>query len=257
MTGNTTIRRSFAAALCTLCVWLGTAGLAAAADARRGPTVVEFFTAQGCPACLPVLDLVSELARQPDVLVLSLHVDYWDYMGWKDPFAMRASTRRQRLYASHLGKPYVYTPQLIVHGRAEAAAQDREDVLGAIRDAKQPDIAPVSIERRPGQGVVVRVGAGPYDGQAMVWLALFDSKRETLVTRGANTDKTVVNTNVVRILTPIGSWNGQPVEIPLSIKGMLPEVPDRCAVLVQGEDMGPVLGAAVMEGPPMRGDAAR
>lgn len=257
MSGNATIHRGLAAALWGLHVWLGLAGLAAAADSRRSPTVVEFFTAQGCPACLPVVDMVSELARQPDVLVLSLHVDYWDYMGWKDPFAMPASTRRQRLYASHLEKPYVYTPQLIVHGRTDVAANDWQDVLDAVHNAQKPDIAPVTIERRPGQGVVVRVGAGPYDGQAMVWLVLFDSKRETYVTRGANTDQTIINTNVVRVLTPIGSWNGQPVEIPLSIKGMLPEIPDRCAVLVQGDDLGPILGVAFMDAPPRGEQMAR
>lgn len=213
---------------------------------RAAPTLVEFYTAQGCPACLPVLGLVSELAKRRDVLVLSLHVDYWDYMGWKDHFALPINVQRQRSYASQLGRPYVYTPQLIVHGATEVPASDPDAVLAAVTNIQKVQVAAVSIENRGAQGMIVRIGDGVFDGQATVWLALFDSRRETRVQRGVNADKTIVNTNIVRMLTPIGSWTGKAVEIPLSTGGMTADKPDSCAVFVQAERLGPILGVAAM-----------
>src|SRR3546814_17762356 len=86
------------------------------------PVVVELFTSQGCSTCPPADALLTELADQPGVLALSFHVDYWDYIGWEDPFAPAEYTERQRDYFAKHGLPSVYTPHIVIQGHPPAAA---------------------------------------------------------------------------------------------------------------------------------------
>src|SRR5215831_16018900 len=108
---------------------LAAAGLclrASAGDAPpAGPVLVELFTSQGCSSCPPADQLLGELARRPDVVAIGFHVDYWDYIGWKDPYAGPWATKRQRSYAHSLGLHMVYTPQVVVDGGADAVGSDR------------------------------------------------------------------------------------------------------------------------------------
>src|SRR6478735_5152513 len=87
------------------------------ADGKAGPWAVELFTSQGCSSCPPADAELGKLARRPDIVALSFHVDYWDYIGWKDRFASKESTERQRTYARTLKQRYVYTPEMVVDGR--------------------------------------------------------------------------------------------------------------------------------------------
>ena len=98
--------------------------------------VVELFTSQGCSSCPPADEFLKDLSVRDDVLALSLHVDYWDYIGWKDPFAKPEFTNRQRQYAGVMRLRYVYTPQMVVQGIYQAVGSRRGDVLDFIEKAK-------------------------------------------------------------------------------------------------------------------------
>src|SRR6516164_7919120 len=106
------------------------------AQAGERPIVVELFTSEGCSSCPPADKLLAELANRPDVLALSFHVDYWDRLGWKDPYSSREATKRQNRYATLLDLATVYTPQIVVDGKWQAVGSDRPDVEHAIELAR-------------------------------------------------------------------------------------------------------------------------
>ena len=214
-------------------------------ESPGAPIVVELFTSQGCSSCPPADALLGELAQHPGVLALSMHVDYWDYIGWKDPYADPDLTRRQRDYAKRLGLRYVYTPQMVVDGRYDVVGLRRSAVLDTIeRSARQRKGVEVRFDRERGS-VVIPAGQAPADG-ATVWLAAFDSAHETSIPRGENAGRTLKYHNVVRSMTRIGAWNGEAMEIPLDMAASAAEGRDGCAVIVQQGVQGRVLGAAML-----------
>ncbi len=226
------------------CVALG-AGVARAQDAAS-PTLVELFTSQGCSSCPPADAFIGELARRDDVVALSLHVNYWDYIGWKDPFASEATTNRQRAYGERLSRGRVYTPQMVIDGILHAVGSDKKAVRRAIAVARaqSPPRLDIGLERTPDGGLVVSVPGGRFDGIATVWLARYDFEHDTPVARGENAGRTVRNFNVVREIRQIGSWSGLPVEIRLPASALTQGEGGRdgCVIIVQAEMTGPVLG---------------
>ncbi|HEV8025928.1 MAG TPA: DUF1223 domain-containing protein, partial [Stellaceae bacterium] len=103
-----------------------------AGEGRSAPVVVELFTSQGCSTCPPADAYLGELASRPGVIALAFHVDYWNYIGWTDPFASKAATDRQRSYAKQLGLRYVYTPQMVINGTMEGVGSGREAITQLI-----------------------------------------------------------------------------------------------------------------------------
>lgn len=224
----------------------GAAAQTATAGDNR-PVVVELFTSQGCSSCPPADDLLAELAKDPGVLALSFHVDYWDYIGWKDPFAAAQYTERQRDYAAALGLRYVYTPQMVIDGRHDIVGSKRRQVTEAIEEAKQTTPAVlVAFDDEYSGRVVLSEGKAPAGG-ATVWLATFDDAHETQVARGENSGKALVNSNVVRELTALGAWNGEFKTFAIDFAAARAEGRGGCAVIVQQGRGGPVIGAAVMD----------
>src|SRR5262252_1517002 len=123
---------------------LGLAFGSAPLVAGESRVVVELFTSEGCSSCPPADALLAELASRPEVLALSFHVDYWDRLGWKDPFSSPAATERQQRYASVLGLATVYTPQIVVDGKWQAVGSDRVEVEQALKAAgRSRDEVPV------------------------------------------------------------------------------------------------------------------
>ncbi|MHA1152583.1 MAG: DUF1223 domain-containing protein [Alphaproteobacteria bacterium] len=215
-------------------------------QASVSPVVVELFTSQGCSSCPPADELLAELAGRPDVVALSLHVDYWDYIGWKDPYASPQYTARQQRYAQALNLRYVYTPQIVVDGRVDVVGSQRVKVLEAIETAAKRD-RPIDIGFSTGNGgkVIISEGHAPGEG-ATVWLAIYDHEQVTEVKRGENAGHRLRNTNVVRSFERLGTWTGARLEIPLDLSGARARGRDGCAVIVQRGRAGPVLAAAAM-----------
>ena len=110
----------------------------AVAESNGGPWAIELFTSQGCSSCPPADRQLGKLARRPDIVALSFHVDYWDYIGWKDRFASKATTERQRAYARTLRQKYVYTPEMVVDGRVHQPGIQDSQVESMLADARRP-----------------------------------------------------------------------------------------------------------------------
>jgi len=237
-------RRILAAAAFGMLV--AAAGVASAAETGDRPIVVELFTSQGCSSCPPADRILADLAERPDLVALSLHVDYWDYIGWKDPFGSPLNTERQRRYAGVLGLHYVFTPQMVIDGVTSVVGSNRAAVDDAIEAAKNhPKPVQIAFTDKDGGRVVVSGSAAP-PGGASVWLAVYDERQETAVKRGENAGRELSNANVVRRLERIGTWTGQRVEIPMDFAGAAARGRYACAVIVQAGEHGPVLGAAKM-----------
>jgi hypothetical protein len=201
------------------------------------PLVVELFTSQGCNSCPPADRLLTQLAKsRQDVLPLAFHVTYWNYLGWRDPFSLDASTQRQKDYARKLGTT-VYTPQAVVDGSTDLVGSDKSDMQDALRKAAIKADPVVSVTaRREGATVVVTIGAGT--GAAHVLLVGYDREHQTAVGRGENAGETLTESNIVRSITQIGVWQGRVV----TLSHPAPEG-ERAALLLQAED-GRILGAA-------------
>ena len=223
----------------------GAVTLAVHAWAGSRVTLVELYTSQGCSSCPAADEFLGELAKRPDIIPLSFHVDYWDYIGWKDPFAKPQFTKRQRSYSGQFKRGYVYTPQMIVQGAFDATGSDRSVVENAILEAKHFENVDISIERVKDGGMVIAIG-NRKGSSAGVWLAFFDGVHVTKVKRGENRGRTVKNYNVVRSLDRIGDWQGDAISIPVSKEQMSREGKGRdgCAVFLQADEKGPILGVA-------------
>ncbi len=133
-----------------------------AADAAATPVLVELFTSEGCSSCPPADALLSRLGRtQPvrgaDIIALEEHVDYWDRLGWKDPFSSEAATARQSEYGEAFGGNQVYTPQMIVDGRAEFVGSSDTDALRAIRAASQTPKPAIQLSWEAGDSLAIHV----------------------------------------------------------------------------------------------------
>jgi hypothetical protein len=238
------LRAVFGAALIVSSLSLGVAPQAIAQDQL---TVVELFTSQGCPACPRADKLLGELAGRADILALSFHVDYWDYYGWADPFASEVYSQRQQRYLNQRGLPYVYTPQIVVDGRWQASGNKPAEVLENIGTARGEPAGRVSVrlERISDEQIRIRIPEtdARYRGEADIMLVRFDEKHVTEVTRGENRGKTIVNHHVVRLIRPVARWNGEAVDVVVSLQELDGADPAYCAILVQEHGQGRILGA--------------
>ncbi|MBM3513435.1 MAG: DUF1223 domain-containing protein [Alphaproteobacteria bacterium] len=223
----------------------GAASITASSRARAAspPVLVELFTSQGCSSCPPADKVLSRLAVRERVIALAFHVDYWDYIGWKDPFASRANTQRQRDYASAFRNRSVYTPQMMFGGQVEQAVQSDAAAERILAQLSMPaDRALDVVMVRDGGDVMIKV-EGAADGTE-VWGAAFQPHAETRVRRGENAGRVLRNANIVRQLRKLDSefvWRD--VDPALGL-----------AVWVQDQGLGAVRGAAAL--PPLMSSAA-
>ncbi len=224
------------------------AGTATAAGLK--PTVVELFTSQSCYSCPPAEEFLTDLATEKSLVALEFHVDYWDDLvygaagKWKDVFSKRAYTERQSVYNRNIrGRPNVYTPQMVIDGHLEAVGSRRLQVLSRIREAEKDRRARLDVSAAvdPAAGANVRL-AGPVDRKAAVWIVRYIKERRTEVRAGENKGKSLLSRNVVTEMRRVGDWKGH--ETSISVPDFRLADGEGCAVLVQDEALGPILGAA-------------
>ena len=210
------------------------------------PIVVELFTSEGCSSCPPADALLGELRNRQYVLPLSFHVDYWDYIGWKDRFGDPAFTRRQRSYAEAQGSSMVYTPQMIVAGAIDVVGSDRTGVEKALKTAyTRNSMYRVQVMREDDGKVVAQFPEAPIGVPATIWLVTYQKTADSHVNAGENSGRHLQTYNVVRSLQKIGMWTGAATEIELDLDAAAKAAsPDACAIIANQAEHGPVVAAA-------------
>ncbi|QTL05065.1 DUF1223 domain-containing protein [Aquabacter sp. L1I39] len=247
-------------------------GGAARADDLKPKAVVELFTSQGCASCPPADTLLSELATDPQVIALTLAVDYWDYVGWKDTLAKHGHSLRQRAYADLRGDRMIYTPQMVVDGVVAAKGSDRRAVEKAIsreRTGQTVLSVPVKLTREKDALVIELPAAKGHEGasatagepaptgtahvpvaseiSADVWVCPVIASQAVSIGRGENAGKTVTYTNIVRGWIRLGPWTGTAARYEVDMSRLQQDGVDQVVVMVQSGSPGapgPILGAA-------------
>ncbi len=208
-----------------------------AASAER-PVVLELYQSQGCSSCPPANENVNALSRRADVLALSFAVTYWDQLGWRDRFADPAYTERQWDYARANARGSVWTPQLVVNGRAETVTgRDAADINALIARAGAPRGGP-AITVVPG---AISLSAATTPRPATIWLVHYDPREQAVpIAAGENGGRTLPHRNIVRHLARLGSWTGraQRLTTPAPTDPAL-----RAAIIVQSGTGGPIIAA--------------
>lgn len=217
----------------------------AAARAQENTVVLELYTSQGCISCPPADALLPKLADIPGVIALALHVDYWDYLGWKDSFGKIQYTKRQKSYSRALHKRPLFTPQAIIQGQEIVIGHKEGKIMEAI-DTFMAEPSPVELDiarsttglhiEARGRGAVI---GGPLDVQ----LVKFIESAEVNIDSGENAGRTMTYTNIVTDWETIAHWDGvEPLSLDVAIDSSVP-----VAVIVQKSGMGPVVTAAELE----------
>ncbi|MFO1141120.1 MAG: DUF1223 domain-containing protein [Amaricoccus sp.] len=214
--------------------------------ALAAPVVLELYTSQGCSSCPPADALLTELAGLDGVIALALHVDYWDYLGWKDQFARPQHTARQRAYAKAARSRSIFTPEMVVQGQDRLKGHDAPRVMDEIARLRAiPAVADVDL-KRDGEALQVHVkpaGDAPVEGPADVFLVRFIPSEGVSIEGGENAGKEMTYTNIVTDWQKIGQWDGAgAMDLRYDDAGAGP-----LAVIVQRSHMGPVLTAAELQ----------
>jgi hypothetical protein len=207
-----------------------------AADAQH-PTVIELFQSQGCSSCPPANANVNALSQRPDVLALSFAVTYWDGLGWKDVFAKPQFAQRQWDYARAFGNDQVWTPLVVVNGRANIVGNRLAPLKKLIATTDRGNAGPAVT--LAGQKVTVN---GRTAKPADIWLVRYDPRAvEVAIKAGENGGRTLPHRNIVRELVRLGSWNGGAASFAVP-EARLPGL--ATAAFVQTGAGGPIIAAA-------------
>ena len=241
----------------TISRWSGALGvcaiIAVIRPAHADPrAVIELFTSQGCSSCPPADNILGELAKDPSVIALSMPIDYWDYLGWKDTLADARFSARQKAYSRVRGDREVYTPQVVVNGSAHVIGSDRAGIENAIHTTKQAEgvmSVPVTMTQA-GKEINVSVaasGAGSAARHGEVWICAISKAVPISIGRGENSGRQITYHNVVRNLLKVGDWNGTSGSWTVPLENISREGVDAAVVYVQDgsrDKPGAMLGAA-------------
>lgn len=212
--------------------------------------VVELYTSQGCSSCPPADALLKKLSTDPSIIALSFPVDYWNYLGWKDTFGSPRNSDRQRNYARARGDGAIYTPQAIINGEVHVNGASEAEIENAIKTTSEkvgPQHIPIRFWQERNTLNFALGGEEPGHGprEATIWLGVVQSSGTVDVKDGENQGKQLTYTNIVRELTPIGIWKGQPLEIQLPRAALMQAEVQKIVVLLQEDRSGPIIGGTL------------
>ena len=222
---------------------LGLLAVAAVARADQDqPVVVELFTSQGCSSCPPADAFLSLLAERDDIIALGFHVDYWDYIGWRDVFGSPAFSARQKSYARAAGRRSIYTPQMIVQGERDVVGNHPMDVTDVISFYRETP-GDVSLALQRAADGMVRISAEALrnpGGPLIVQMIRYEPEAQVEVTRGENAGQKLTYSNIVTDWRVLGEWDAKtPYLAEVPAQGEKPVV-----VLIQHKGPGQIEAAA-------------
>ncbi|TPW30972.1 DUF1223 domain-containing protein [Martelella alba] len=234
-------------------VMLLLAASATAGEISRPIGVVELFTSQGCSSCPPADRAMADLADRDGIIVLTYHVDYWNYLGWSDTMSTAQNTQRQYGYGHTMGRSGVYTPQVILNGRQQMKGTNADKISATLAamttSGNGPDV-PISAHMN-GDELDIHIGAGT--GKADVVVVYFASHEAVKINAGENKGKIVDYRNIVNDIETVAMWNGSEKNITLPARVLEPRKSDGCAILLQKTDKdgnpAAILGAALLTSP--------
>ena len=211
----------------------------------KSMVVAELFTSQGCSSCPPADALLRNLAEKQHVLALAFHIDYWDYIGWKDTFAKLSFTTRQKSYAKHLGLKHIYTPQMIINGRYDVIGSRAMEVADILSDEirRQKTIVITKIGHDKTIALSIVPAQNNISLQHSDVLAIrFRPHSKVSVNNGENKGKTLLYANVVTSVSKIGTWRGEGKwKTTYSLSGS-----ERVAIIVQEQNQGEIYGSVLL-----------
>ena len=207
--------------------------------AQDRPVVVELFTSQGCSSCPPADEMLSKLEGRDDVIAIALHVDYWDYIGWKDKFGHADHVKRQRAYATAAGRRTIYTPEMVVQGQTDIVGAKPMALSKAIAEhARDPKLVDLAVTRQ-GDTLSIAASAGRTQDMDVHMLRILP-EQDVKITRGENRGRTITYTHVAQGLKTLAQWDGRSdLSVETTVKG-----DDATVVIIQTAGSGPILAAA-------------
>jgi hypothetical protein len=207
------------------------------------PAVVELFTSQGCSSCPPADRVLGELSTMSNVIALAFHVDYWDSLGWRDPYSLPDAVERQRRYVQGLNLSSAFTPQAVINGESSVVGSDKARILSALANATD-EAVPVSLEVSDGM-LSVSLPERQVRATYSVFVAAYLPQAATSVARGENSGRMLKEFNIVRQFRAIGNWRGHAAVFRAPLDSF-PADASRVAVLVQREGQGSITGSAAI-----------
>src|SRR5579863_1110497 len=241
------LRRSLASAPVIASLLIATHGIAHAGEPRA---FLELFTSQGCSSCPPADKLLGELSGDPSVVAVSVPIDYWDYLGWKDTLASPGDSARQRAYARMRGDRQVYTPQIVVNGAMHVLGSDKTAIERTIAQTDQkPGVMSVPVTMTAGgNSLSVKIDLAESEHHAgEVWLCPLAKAIAVAIGRGENRGRTITYHNVVRGWLKLGDWTGVASTWNVPVSELRTDGVDAAAVMLQEgtrDKPGIILGAA-------------
>jgi hypothetical protein len=211
--------------------------------------VLELFTSQGCDSCPPADEVLQTYADRDDIIAITLPVDIWDYLGWKDTMASQKNSERQKAYAKTRGDGAIYTPQVVVNGLEGVNGSKPGEIDKAIKTTEN-ELRSMRVPIRfwfERNTIYIEAGQAPpgtHLKQAIVWFAVVQKLATVPIEQGENKGKTLTYTNIVREMSPVGVWKGKPMSVALARTAIMRPETEACVVLLQDGRGGPIIGAA-------------